>query len=114
MFLSIGPGIRRLVQSSSIYLSLLWTGAAAAQTPMAADPAMASAAVPETIHQPLFEGFKSIQEIPVGNWRAANDTVGQIGGWRAYAREAQRSSASPTLNAAPADRPDAPKHSAGH
>ncbi len=25
----------------------------------------------------------------VGDWRAANDLVGQIGGWRAYAREAQ-------------------------
>ncbi len=36
-----------------------------------------------------FEGYQPYTEAPVANWREANDTVGRIGGWRAYAREAQ-------------------------
>lgn len=33
-------------------------------------------------------GYQAYTEQAVGSWREANDTVGRIGGWRAYAREA--------------------------
>jgi hypothetical protein len=33
----------------------------------------------------------------VTSWKAANDKVGQIGGWRAYAKEAQQPDNTPTL-----------------
>lgn len=32
----------------------------------------------------------------VTSWKAANDKVGQIGGWRAYAKEAQQPDNTPT------------------
>jgi hypothetical protein len=39
----------------------------------------------------------------VSSWKAANDKVGQIGGWRAYAKEAQQPDHTPSL--APAHSP---------
>jgi hypothetical protein len=33
--------------------------------------------------------YRKFAEQPVGSWRDANDNVGRVGGWRAYAREAQ-------------------------
>ncbi|MBL0422562.1 hypothetical protein JI739_19610 [Ramlibacter sp. AW1] len=35
------------------------------------------------------------------NWKDANDTVGQIGGWRAYAKEAQQADGQQSQGAAP-------------
>lgn len=35
-----------------------------------------------------FAGYQAYTEQAVGSWREANDNVGRIGGWRAYAREA--------------------------
>ncbi|MEN3111861.1 hypothetical protein ACFONG_06650 [Uliginosibacterium paludis] len=31
--------------------------------------------------------YKAFQDEPVGNWRALNDAVERIGGWKVYARE---------------------------
>lgn len=36
-----------------------------------------------------FDGYQRFADQQVGPWREANDTVGRIGGWRAYAREAR-------------------------
>jgi hypothetical protein len=36
----------------------------------------------------IFAGYQAYTEQAVGSWREANDNVGRIGGWRAYAREA--------------------------
>ena len=33
--------------------------------------------------------YKAYVDQPVESWREANDRVGRIGGWRAYAKEAQ-------------------------
>lgn len=37
-----------------------------------------------------FSNYKMMTDEPVGNWRALNDAVGRIGGWRAYLNEAQQ------------------------
>lgn len=73
--------------------------AAAAQSqpaPRAAaptDPLDARAAVPPVAYRSsLGEYRRLVDEQPVG-WRQANDTVGRIGGWRAYAREASQPAA---------------------
>ncbi|MFT3778931.1 MAG: hypothetical protein QM772_11770 [Ottowia sp.] len=68
---------------------LLWAlcvGAGAQQPPAA--PASAPAAAPPA-ERSAFEGYRAYAEPPATGWRQANDTVGRIGGWRAYAREAQ-------------------------
>lgn len=38
--------------------------------------------------QSAFEGYQPYTDDKTGNWKAANDTTAQIGGWRAYAKEA--------------------------
>ncbi len=61
----------------------------------------------------VFDEFRRFAEAPVGSWREANDTVMRIGGWRAYAAEAQ---AAPTEANIPSPRPEAasPPHSPAH
>jgi len=39
-------------------------------------------------YRSALENHRPYQAQPVQPWREANDTVGRIGGWRAYAREA--------------------------
>lgn len=60
--------------------------AALAQTapPEPAGRAPAAQALPYTS---AFESYRSFAADDVGDWRKANDTVREIGGWRAYARE---------------------------
>jgi hypothetical protein len=47
-----------------------------------------------------FANYQAFTDQPVLPWREANDTVRQIGGWRAYAREALQ--AEPVTAPAPA------------
>ncbi len=80
---------------------MLWAPAASAQS--RADPADPAARVPAATHRSPFADYRLIGEEPVGDWRAANDEVGRIGGWREYAREAQAPETTP--GAAPTKPP---------
>lgn len=53
-------------------------------------------------------GYEVYKEQSVQPWKAANDKVGEIGGWRAYAKEMRQSAP-----AAGQDQP-APGHDAHH
>lgn len=64
------------------------------------DPLNASAAVPTFTPPSAFTGYSRHGDTRLQSWKDANDAVGRIGGWRAYAREA--SQASRPANAAPA------------
>ncbi len=55
--------------------------------------------------------YKPYADQPVESWREANDRVGRIGGWRAYAREIQ--TGMPAKASAEASAPAADPH-AGH
>ena len=57
-------------------ISCLLLGTATAQT-------VVSYTSPIADYQPFVDG-------KITSWKAANDKVGQIGGWRAYAKEAQQ------------------------
>lgn len=90
--------IRAILSGAAMAASL----AAAAQT---AAPSPAAKPVAGAYHS-AFEGYRPFVAEEVGDWRKANDTVRDIGGWRAYAREIQgatpaRPAASPA-SAAPA------------
>jgi len=51
------------------------------------------------------EGYRPYAHQPIEPWRAANDRVRDIGGWKAYAREAQEPQSAPGRGgAAPADQ----------
>ncbi|TFZ05002.1 hypothetical protein [Ramlibacter rhizophilus] len=71
------------VPSPSWPLALL---AAALAAPAGAQQAPVPAPLPG--HSPL-QDYQRFQDAPVRPWKESNDTVGRIGGWRAYAREAQ-------------------------
>ncbi len=82
--------------------------------------AVAQAAAPQRgtpPERPAFEGYQPFADQPVGGWRQLNDTVGAIGGWRAYAREAagEAPAAAPAPStAAPRAPAPAPAPASGH
>ncbi len=41
------------------------------------DPAASTPSVP---YRSALEGYRSVQDVPPGNWRALNDEVGRVGG----------------------------------
>jgi hypothetical protein len=78
------------------------------------DPLDANAPVPAVTYQSSFRAYRSFGDERVGDWQAANDTVGRIGGWRVYAREADAPEVNvprlaPTAPAAPATDVTQPK-----
>lgn len=90
----MSPCIRIAVATACFAIVALPAGAqTAASTPADASKppaAKASDAAPSSsTYRSAFDGFRRFTDQPVGSWREANDTVGRVGGWRAYAREAQ-------------------------
>jgi len=78
-------------------LSILTPHAAAqAERPSAPAPAFRSA----------LEGYQPFADEKPAPWRATNDNVGRIGGWRAYAREAAAGASA--VPATPSEAPAAP------
>lgn len=75
-----------------------------------ADPLDASAAVPPFVYRSTFDSYRNLAEPAPLGWREANDVVGRIGGWRAYAREASAAQAAeaPALTVAPVPGQPAP------
>jgi hypothetical protein len=80
-----------------VALSYVLSGLAVAQTTV-------NYTSPIADYQPFVDG-------KITSWKAANDKVGQIGGWRAYAKEAQQPdntstpSPTPSPNSAPMQKP---------
>jgi len=64
-------------------------GAAGSPPPKpAADPLDATVKVPPLVYRSTLSTYRRAGEFESVPWREANDRVGRIGGWRAYAREA--------------------------
>ncbi len=53
----------------------------------------------EPVYHSVFEGYQAMTEPQMTPWRAANDTVRDVGGWRAYAKEAAAANAAATTPA---------------
>ena len=77
-----------------VLMASLWTPLATAQT--AAVP-LAKPVVPTATtdaaslpYRSALEGYQRYSDEKIVNWKQANDTTGQIGGWRAYAKEASQ------------------------
>lgn len=60
----------------------------APRTAAQSDPLDAKAVVPALVYWSALTGYRRLSDDEPLSWREANDTVGRIGGWRAYAREA--------------------------
>lgn len=100
-----------MIHRFSLRLAAAWaacTAAAAGAQTQAPPPA-----APAVTYRSTFEGYQPFNDQPVGAWKAANDTVGRIGGWRAYAKEARQADGKPAD--APAAAPAAaPARAPGH
>ena len=70
--------------------------------PPAADPLDAKTNVAPMVYRSTLATYKRVGEIELVPWREANDRVGRIGGWRAYAREANAPEAPASTAPAPA------------
>ena len=67
--------------------------------PSQSTPPPAAASQPAaSVFRSAFEGYQPYTEQKMAPWKQANENVGQIGGWREYAREASQ----PNTPAAPA------------
>lgn len=44
---------------------------------------------PTVAYSSVFDNYTPFEDTPEISWREANDLVGKIGGWRAYARQVQ-------------------------
>ncbi|TWO70046.1 hypothetical protein FN976_17045 [Caenimonas sedimenti] len=66
--------------------TFLTAAALAASFPLAAQPASPPSAEAAP-YRSAFEGYRPFEAIEIQDWRKSNDTVREIGGWRAYARE---------------------------
>lgn len=83
----ISPHLRNVKSLLTLPLTLLVT-VVTAQTPTPSAADSARAALPTQLQfKSAMSGYQPYAEQPVESWRAANDKVSQIGGWRAYAKE---------------------------
>ena len=64
-----------------------FTAPALAQTPKESGISAGDRATNLRYHSVL-ERYQPYKDQPVQSWRDANDTVGRIGGWRVYAKDA--------------------------
>lgn len=98
-----------VARAASVTAALSLSGASIA----APDPTDEKNTVPPVLYLSPFRDYKPLGEDKAIPWKAANDEVGRIGGWRAYAKEAQAAAASvnpaaPVAPATPAKAPPSP------
>lgn len=87
----------------------LFVGAAFAQAP--ADTEIPKPALLTKLqYSSPIGAYQGYADQPVQSWREANDRVGQIGGWRAYAKEIKSGEPTSAKDTAPASDPHAGHH----
>ena len=82
-----------------------------------ADPLDPQARVPATTHSSPLSGYRRLVDDKRVDWKQANEAVNRIGGWRAYAREAQQpdpAASAPAGRTTPAPAPGAMPAHGGH
>ena len=90
----------------------LLAGAASAQAP--ADTAPPQSSLPTKLqYSSAIGAYQAYGDQQVQSWREANDRVGQIGGWRAYAKEITTGKPASVKGAAPSSNPHAGHHGGG-
>ena len=98
------PPFRALLPSTFV----LFLGAAFAQAP--ADTAAPKSSPLTTLqYSSPIGAYQGYADQPVQSWREANDRVGRIGGWRAYAKEIKTGDPAPDKGA-PASDPHSGHH----
>jgi hypothetical protein len=65
------------------------------------DPLDPAAAVPRLEYRSALRGYRPLADTPPGDWRALNDQVHRVGGWRTYLRQAHAPEPAASTPAAP-------------
>ena len=87
----------------------LFAGAAFAQAP--ADPEAPQPPLPTRLqYSSAIGAYQAYADQQVQSWREANDRVGEIGGWRTYAKEIKTGEPASAKDAAPASDPHSGHH----
>lgn len=96
----------RLLLLSGLLLSSSLAGAQSASIVGTPAPDAAAPAAFQLQYLSVFTHYQPFREQPLLPWQETNDTVGKIGGWRFYSRDAQQPEARTSPNDA---RPDPDK-----
>ena len=72
--------------TAAVLLACLHWSSAWAQTDIQPEVRTPEKSV-ELVYQSSFQNYQRYSSTPIQSWKQANDTVKDIGGWRAYARE---------------------------
>ncbi|MEJ7931462.1 hypothetical protein WG922_15915 [Ramlibacter sp. AN1015] len=101
----MSPTTRTLLLGLPALLAGLQAAAQSAAPEQSPTPAASAA------YNSAFESYRPFAAEEIQDWRRSNDTVREIGGWRAYAREisgGQGQASPPAQPAAPAEPASAP------
>ena len=88
----------RRILSVALSASTLLASNVIAQTAAPTGPPAAS----QEPFKSAFEGYQAYSDDKMTNWKAANDEVARIGGWREYAKQAQQPENTPAARASDA------------
>ena len=91
---------------------VLFAGSSFAQAPTEAEAPRPAPLTTLQYSSPI-AAYQGYVDQSVQSWREANDRVGQIGGWRVYAKEARTEAPASTKDAAPANDPHSGHHGGG-
>ena len=104
-------------QLPSIKVLLPWTLALFAGLAFAQPPTDTEAPKPAPLttlqYSSPIGAYQAYADQPVQSWREANDRVGQIGGWRAYAKEIKTGEPASAKDVPPGSDPHAGHHGGG-
>lgn len=89
-----------------------FAGAAAAQAP-AAEGTPGPSLPTQLQYTSAIGTYQAYEDQPVQSWREANDRVGRIGGWRAYAKEARAAKPAGPASSPLSSDPHASHHGGG-
>ncbi|MES2105297.1 MAG: hypothetical protein V4634_14850 [Pseudomonadota bacterium] len=93
-------------QSSRRLVLAIGAMAALSQLAIAQEPSQrpnpldAQAVVPPVVYQSTLQHYRPFADQEVSPWKESNDNTARVGGWRAYARQAQEPDASDARPAA--------------
>lgn len=78
----------RLVPAAALALAAMSAVASPAGTTRPADPADPRASVAPLVHRATLAGRTPAEHPELADWRAVNERVRAVGGWKAYLKEA--------------------------
>jgi hypothetical protein len=98
MYLNIfikATAIARVVTSVvTTTIALTFCSVSAVNAQVVTEPRLPQSTIEQSVQfKSSFSGYVPYSEQSIESWREANDRVGEIGGWRAYAKEAHRTRA---------------------